>query len=238
MLRFDRKLGYSLNMDLSFIQRAGYRIVRFGQKYESNAPLNLGGDRDLEWSWAVAQTPVGTKKILDVGPGNSMIPVALSFVSDEVIALDINKPDVQYGVKNIKHVLGDVMNPPDDLGKFDVIINCSTIEHVGLPGRYGSKDEKNGDLIGMEQLSQLMHSESKMILTIPVGLDGVFLPNHRVYGNERLPQLLQNFEIEKERYFEKTETKRFWHETTKSNALSTQGSLSFYSIGLYVLKKR
>ena len=179
-------------MDLSFIQRAGYKLVRFGQKYESNAPLNLAGDRDLEWSWAVAQTPVGTKRILDVGPGNSMIPVALSFVSKEVIALDINTPEIQYGVSNIKHVLGDVMNPPEDFEKFDVIINCSTIEHVGLPGRYGSKDEKNGDLVGMEQLSQLMHSESKMILTIPVGLDGVFLPNHRVYGKERLPQLLQD----------------------------------------------
>jgi hypothetical protein len=225
-------------MDLSFIQRTGYKLVRFGQKYQSNAPLNLTGDRDLEWSWAVAQTPVGTKRILDVGPGNSMIPVALSFVADEVIALDINSPEVQYGVQNIQHILGDVMKPPGNLGKFDVIINCSTIEHVGLPGRYGSKEEKNGDLIGMEQLSQLMHPDSKMILTIPVGLDGVFLPNHRVYGNERLPQLLQNFEVDTERYFEKTETNKFWHETTKSKALGTLGSLSFYSIGLYVLRKR
>jgi hypothetical protein len=29
---------------------------------------------------------------------------------------------------------------------FDTVINCSTVEHVGLPGRYGGPSIPDGDL--------------------------------------------------------------------------------------------
>lgn len=155
--------------------------------------MTLSGDRDLKWSWVVAQTPVGSKRTLVLGPGNSTTPIALSFISGEVTALDLNAPDIFYGVKNITHMIGDIVNPPPGLGHFDLIINSSTIEHVGLPGRYGSHDVPNGDLIGMKNALEMMLPGAKMLLTIPVGKDGVFLPNHRVYGSERLPLLLDGF---------------------------------------------
>jgi hypothetical protein len=224
-------------MDFSVIKRVGYRIVRFGERFDESAGLTLSGDRDLEWSWVIAQATVGSKRALDFGPGNSKTPIALSFISDEVVAFDLNKPEIPYGVNNIGHVVGDITAPPPDLGKFDLILNCSTIEHVGLPGRYGSTEVTDGDLIGMRNLSNMLTDKGKMILTIPIGVDGVFLPNHRVYGSKRLPKLLEGYKIETERYFEKTELKRFWAETTKSQALSTPSSLSFYSIGLFVLTK-
>lgn len=224
-------------MDLSVIKRVGYRIVRFGERFDASAGLTLSGDRDLEWSWVIAQAPNGSKRVLDFGPGNSTTPIALSFISDEVIAFDLNTPEIPYGVKNIRHVLGDITSPPPDLGKFDVIINCSTIEHVGLPGRYGSTEVDDGDLIGMKNLLNMLSDKGRMVMTIPVGIDGVFLPNHRVYGIGRLPKLLDGYKIETERYFEKTELKRHWAETSKDRALNTTSSLSFYSIGLFVLTK-
>jgi hypothetical protein len=222
-------------MDWSFIKRLGYRVVRFGERFDSNGALTLSGDRDLEWSWVVAQASSNVNRTLDFGPGNSSTPTALSFISDEVVALDLNVPDIQYGVKNIKHVLGDITAPPPGLGTFDLIVNCSTIEHVGLPGRYGSKEAIDGDLIGMQNLLGMMNSSAKMLMTIPVGIDGVYLPNHRVYGNDRLPKLLKGYKIETERYFAKTESKRFWAEVSKEEALATRSSGSFYSIGLFVL---
>ena len=111
-------------MDLSFVKRFGYKIVRFGEKFDSRSSLTLSGDRDLEWSWVIAQAPTNSRRTLDVGPGNSYTPVALSFVSKEVVALDLNKPEIPYGVENIHHIVGDIMTPPADLGKFDLIINC------------------------------------------------------------------------------------------------------------------
>ena len=224
-------------MDMSSIKRFGYKIVRFGEKFDTNSALTLSGDRDLEWSWVIAQASPGTKRTLDFGPGNSTTPIALSFMSQEVVCLDLNKPEINYGVDNINHVLGDVTSPPAGLGKFDLIVNCSSIEHVGLPGRYGSTEVADGDLIGMQNLLGLMNDSAKMLMTIPVGKDGVYLPNHRVYGNIRLPKLLAGYNVINERFFEKTESKRYWAETSKENAISTQSSASFYSIGLFILTK-
>ena len=224
-------------MDLSVIKRVGYGIVRFGERFDAGAALTLAGDRDLEWSWVIAQAPTNSKRVLDFGPGNSTTPIALSFICNEVVALDLNTSEIPYGVSNIHHVLGDITSPPSGLGKFDLIVNCSTIEHVGLPGRYGSTEVTDGDLIGMRNLQSMLTDGGRMLMTIPVGLDGTFLPNHRVYGNKRLPKLLDGFTIETERYFEKTELKRYWAETTKDQALSTTSSISFYSIGLFVLTK-
>ena len=225
-------------MNMGFVKRFGYKVVRFGEKFDRNSSLTLSGDRDLEWSWVISKAPNSTKRTLDFGPGNSTIPIALSFISEEVVCLDLNKPEINYGVKNIKHILGDVTSPPAGLGKFDLIVNCSSIEHVGLPGRYGSTEISDGDLIGMENLHHLMNESAKMLLTVPVGKDGVYLPNHRVYGIDRLPQLLSGFKIENEKYFEKTNSKRFWAETTKEIALATNSSATFYSIGLFVLAKK
>jgi hypothetical protein len=224
-------------MDLSVIKRVGYKIVRFGERFDAGAALTLSGDRDLEWSWVIAQAPTDSKRVLDFGPGNSTTPIALSFIGDEVVAFDLNTPEIPYGVENVRHVLGDITSPPPGLGEFDLIINCSTIEHVGLPGRYGSTEVSDGDFIGMKNLLHMLSDKGRMVMTIPVGINGVFLPNHRVYGLDRLPKLLDGYKIETERYFEKTELKRHWAETTKDRALSTTSSLSFYSIGLFVLTK-
>jgi len=225
-------------MDMSLIKRFGYKVVHFGEKFDRNSALTLSGDRDLEWSWVIAKAPNGSRRTLDFGPGNSTTPIALSFISDEVVCLDLNKPEIDYGVKNITHILGDLTSPPAGLGKFDLIVNCSSIEHVGLPGRYGSTEVTDGDLIGMQNLHELMNESAKMLLTVPVGKDGVYLPNHRVYGEVRLPQLLSGFKVENERFFEKTNSRRFWAETNKETALATTSSASFYSIGLFVLTKK
>ena len=80
-------------MDMSSIKRLGYKIVRFGEKFDTNSALTLSGDRDLEWSWVIAQASPGAKRTLDFGPGNSTTPIALSFMSQEVVCLDLNKPE-------------------------------------------------------------------------------------------------------------------------------------------------
>jgi Caenorhabditis protein of unknown function, DUF268 len=120
--------------------------------------------------------------------------------------------------------------------RFDTIINCSTVEHVGLPGRYGSKDVRDGDLQAMQRMRALLRGPaSRMVMTIPVGIDGVYAPAHRVYGPKRFPMLTRNFSILREVYFAKTLPDKRWRETTRDAAFSVQGSSSFYALGLFVL---
>jgi hypothetical protein len=93
---------------------------------------------------------------------------------------------------------------------FDLVINCSTVEHVGLTGRYRvTKRRPDGDSETMARLRDLMKPGGIMLLTIPVGQDAVYSPRHRIYGNERLPRLIEGYCIEKEAFWVKDKQNRW-----------------------------
>jgi hypothetical protein len=104
---------------------------------------------------------------------------------------------------------------------------------VGLAGRYGSTDKSDGDLLAMERMSGMLASGGRMILTIPVGRDLVVMPQHRIYGDERLPRLLEHYVSAEEQFWRKTGPR--WEQTDRATALATEGSRTFYSLGLFVL---
>lgn len=206
-----------------------------------NAPnsrdeLNLVGDRDVEWSWTAAHIREPAGRVLDLGPSDAATPLIASFVATEVIALDITPQPVPYRQPNITYRKGDILRDGLPNTKFDTIINCSTTEHIGLSGRYGSAEEPDGDLRAMALLRDALSGpESRMILTIPVGRDNVERPYHRIYGPQRLPKLLAGYKILKEAYFAKPSLPNVWVPVTREIALNIKGSSSFYSLGCFVL---
>jgi len=125
---------------------------------------------------------------------------------------------------------------------FDLIINCSTVEHVGLVGRYGVTESRpNGDLEAMARLRELMKPGGVMLLTIPVGQDAVFEPLCRVYGAQRLPQLLNGYTVEKEVFWVKDDQNR-WVLCDKETALDFKALAcswdpmeNVYALGCFVL---
>jgi hypothetical protein len=76
-----------------------------------------------------------------------------------------------------------------------------------------------------------------MVLTIPVGIDAVHAPNHRIYGDKRLPRLLEHWEIREESYWAKPTNGRF-EPVTRERALAETGSASYYALGLFVVMRR
>jgi hypothetical protein len=78
-----------------------------------------------------------------------------------------------------------------------------------------------------------MVPEGRMILTIPVGRDLVPAPLHRIYGDARLPRLLDGFATLEEQYWQKDGG--LWRQTERGRALDVVGSESFYALGLFVL---
>ena len=122
-------------------------------------------------------------------------------------------------------------------GSFDQIINCSSVEHVGLAGRYGSADDPDGDLRAMEKMARILKPEGDMVLTIPIGLDAVHGPLHRIYGEQRLPRLLEHWDTREEAYWAKPAGGRF-EPVTREQALGEAGSASYYALGLFVVTPR
>jgi hypothetical protein len=82
-------------------------------------------------------------------------------------------------------------------------------------------------------MADLLAESGRMILTIPVGQDAVFSPQHRIYGEERLPRLLERYRPVEEQYWAKDGPQ--WKLVERAAALGTEGSESFYSLGLFVL---
>jgi len=218
----------------------GKRLVRYLiRRLEAKPPegLDLYGDRDIEWAWVAGNLPENKGDVLDFGPSNATSGLIAALGGGRVIGLDLEaQPPASYVHSNLALVQGDILTHDFGDQRFDTIINCSTVEHVGLPGRYGSRDVADGDLKAMQRMRSLMRgAASRMIMTIPVGIDGIYPPAHRVYGLTRFPRLTSGFSILRQVYFAKTLPDRRWKETTREAAFAVQGSASFYALGLFVL---
>lgn len=204
---------------------------------------NLLGDRDIEWSWVCANIPDGHGNALDFGPGPSHLGLVAAQRGYSVTAVDLVPCQWHFTHNELKFVQGDLLKIELPRNHFDLIINCSTVEHVGLTGRYGTEQGlANGDLGAMIKLRSLLKPEGIMIFTIPIGKDAVYKPLHRVYGKERLPDLLAGYHVEKEQYWVKNKENQ-WCSAEKDTALSYQsvaGSWNplrnVYALGCFVLK--
>lgn len=203
--------------------------------YRNNKPVNpnLDGDRNIEWSWVIKYLPHG-KKVLDIGCCYSMISSVAARFDNFVIGSDLND-EINYRFDNFKLVQGDFNTSSFDNNKFDCIVLASTVEHMGLSGRYNSPEDSDGDLKTMRRVKALLAQDGEVLLTIPVGIDGVFKPYHRIYGVKRLSQLLEGFDILEDEFWFKSD-KFNWIKVGREKALQESGSEIYYALGLFKLK--
>lgn len=221
---------------------AGYHLTRTSERLKAGPVSHptlrtLAGDREIEWTWTLGHVRRGPGRLLDFGSGNGMMALGASFAGNDVVAVDLEPEQYPFEPAAIEYVQGDFNELALGADPFDQILNCSTVEHVGLAGRYGSPDDPEGDLHAMEKMARMVKPNGNMVLTIPVGRDAVFAPLHRIYGQERLPRLLEYWEIREESYWAKAAGPRF-APVTREEALAEVGSSSYYALGLFVVTPR
>lgn len=208
------------------------------------ARQNLLGDRDIEYSWIASQIPCGTGEALDFGSGGSHLGLMAAQSGFDVTEVDMAQISWPYLHPRLRFLRGDILTVELPPQKFDLILNCSTVEHVGIVGRYDVTDSRSdGDLEAMARLRALMKPGATMLLTIPIGRDAVFAPLCRVYGAERLPRLLEGYIVEKEEFWVKDEQNR-WVQNTKETALNFEAHAGSWdpmqnvtALGCFVLRK-
>jgi len=228
----------------NLVVSAGLRLAALGRGMGTAAasrPLNLWGDRDIEWSWIEARIPPGPGKALDFGCGGSHLGLVTAERGYDVLAIDLGEIQWPYVHSKLRFRRCDLMDL-DEKG-FELVLNCSTVEHVGLAGRYGvEQDQPDGDIEAMRKLRHVMKPGGTMLLTIPVGQDRVFPPMCRVYGKERLPRLTDGFEVVEEKYWKKDDANR-WVKCSRQEALEFECSMgspdplqNICALGGFVLK--
>lgn len=195
--------------------------------------LDLAGDRWVEWSFCMARMAEGPGRTLDFGADIGFLSLAAAQRGHDVVALDQLPSALQYRHERVTAVQGDILDDPLAGQRFDQIVNCSSVEHVGLGGRYDAVTAPEGDLRAMELLRAGLVDGGRMILTIPVGTDAICAPQHRVYGEERLPRLLDGYAIAEAQYWAKAAGT--WAAVERATALAVPGSERSYALGLFVL---
>lgn len=218
------------------------RLLQFLETIHRLKP-DLIGDRDIEWGYIknrveeMAKIQSRGAKLLDFGCGESAQLTRLTAnMGYQVTAIDMVPLIVPLdSTHNIRFIQGDFLHQDWKIKSFDLIINCSSIEHSGLVGRYGVVEQgPDDDLEIVARMSRLIKPNGKMLLTIPVGLDKVVGSLHRVYGQTRLAKLLDGWEVQNSCFWVKDENNQ-WREVDEESALQREPMLA-YGLGCFVLR--
>lgn len=205
----------------------------------------LQDDRIIEYGWVNANLPQGTGWLLDVGtPQGYPTPQVAAGKGYRVVAVDLMTRNATGG--NVEYRRGDLLTMGFER-RFDWVLNISSVEHFGLAGRYSvAENDTDADLKAMARIRLLMKPEAKMLLTIPVGIDAVIHPLHRIYGIVRLPILLSGYAVSKEAFYGKKNGVDKYVVVDKVEAMTTPPRCAnphsesavdhYYAIGCFVLE--
>jgi hypothetical protein len=132
------------------------------------------------------------KKVAIVGSTTPWLEAIIyNYGCRDITTVEYNKPVINSEIfKSVEYQ--DFANETDPV--YDMIISYSSIEHSGL-GRYGDILDPNGDLNTVKSIHANLKNDGLFILGVPIGLDTLVWNANRIYGEKRLPMLIQNFEI-------------------------------------------
>lgn len=206
--------------------------------------INLTGDRDIEYSFIASRLPQGPGEALDFGSAFANLSLHAIQRGWNVTGVDLLSYPIYWRHPNFRFVMGDFLKLEFSPASFDLILNCSAVEHVGLPGRYDVETpESDGDIAAMKKMLTLLKPGGLMLLTLPAGRDTVIAPLHRVYGAIRLPKLLQGFEVVEQLFWAKN-SENCWLPADRGAALAfvptsnrADPASCSYALACFILKR-
>ncbi|MCL2182024.1 MAG: DUF268 domain-containing protein [Chitinispirillia bacterium] len=108
-----------------------------------------------------------------------------------VYVVDYNKPVCEHGKITVMNH-GELVKSGI---RADAAISFSSFEHDGL-GRYGDTLNPNGDLEAMAAARDFLKDDGFMLFGVPQGEDCLVWNAHRIYGEKRLPLLLEGWDTD------------------------------------------
>jgi SAM-dependent methyltransferase len=227
------------------LHRALLKVKRFFVPPAVAAPaINIWGERNVEWAFLSTEMPSGPGEAIEFGCEQGYMSLLAAQKGFHVLANDLQQQSFTWQHPSVEFQQGDFLKLELPRNHFDLAINCSSVEHVGVAGRYGiTADQDEGDIDVMQRLADVLKPGGLLLMTAPCGRDAVMAPWCRVYGSQRLPRLFAPFQIVKETYWVKDSQNR-WVSSAREAALDlrpvhnpsdSHGCL--YALGCFVLKK-
>jgi SAM-dependent methyltransferase len=175
-------------------------VVRQVSKFidiEASGETAVVDNRIHEYAFVLSELalmPVGN--LIDVGCAArlNVVPAFACHMGWRVYGLD--KRAWNYQHPNFL-LLNQTLDTPLPENKFDVVVALSTLEHVGIAGRYGiKKQDEEADIKALDNLRDATKAKGILLLTVPYN-QGEYLvkPLGRIYNWDRLNKLLYGWTI-------------------------------------------
>lgn len=179
--------------------KLAYRFVDL----ETSGGVAVPDGRVFEYAFVISRlSQLQPGRLLDVGCVSRMnvVPVTLASMGWEVYGLDSRDwvPTLEKcGGVNFNFVLGDIRRTGFPNGFFDAVCAVSSLEHVGVDGRYGIKErDEEGDFRAMEEIGRILKDNGLLLATLPYGDSYSESVLNRVYDWERINRLCNGWRIE------------------------------------------
>jgi SAM-dependent methyltransferase len=154
--------------------------------------------RVIEYAFVMSKL-AGMKpgKILDVGCAarGNYLPACLVMLGWEVWGID--RRIWQFEFPNFHFVRGDIRKTAFADDFFDCVYALSTLEHIGLAGRYGTeRDDPHADIEARNEIARVLCQQGRFLITVPYGREyKVIKPLNRIYNRHKLNQLFDQWQI-------------------------------------------
>lgn len=177
-----------------------------------------GSDRFLEYPWMVENLMLKRGRLLDIGSTSADLLDHFLPESVEISGIDLNARESSG--KRIKLVKGDIRKTNYLDNYFDTVVCISTLEHIGVVGRYHSDDDPKGDQKALREIHRIMKKGATLLLTVPYGVKDV-LPINRLYNKKKLKKVLKGFRAISEEYRKYNQQFGYWFNVSESDAAKT-----------------
>ncbi len=183
----------------------------------------LLNSRLIEYPFVLQRmVPMPPGVVLDIGctDGGNFLAPTLAALGWDVYGLDIRH--FKFSHPRFHFVRGDIRRTKFSDDFFDCVYSVSTMEHIGLAGRYGVTEcNDGGDFLAMREVQRVLKPGGVFFLTIPYGAGGIVKPLERIYNRERLLRLVDGWTLRYASY-RYLDNEGLWKEVSEEAAGQTK----------------
>jgi SAM-dependent methyltransferase len=196
------------------------------------------GERAIEYPWAYKRvSDLCDCRVLDVGAKQGLPITDLLLERNTVYTIDSSLSE-SFARGRLTAAKGDIRQTSFDDGFFDAVVAVSTLEHVGVVGRYDVDVlDEEGDLSAMREIDRILRPGGRALLTLPYGA-GTSLPLNRLYGPDRVTELVSRFQFIESEYFRYVARYSLWLSVPEEAARSNNWDIEpWYALACLHLRK-